>query len=95
MNPEAIWWASGRRAVVVERAALKPCWVSERGRWWVSWGRRSRSRTLTAGQRREMGRYEEDRLRGLSGLGMGIMWACFHMAGMEALLREWLKRWVR
>ena len=28
-------------------------------------------------------------------MGMGMIWACFQMAGMRELLREWLKRWVR
>ena len=28
-------------------------------------------------------------------MGMGTMRACFQMAGMEALLRERLKSWVR
>ena len=95
LKPVAIWWVKGRRAVVVDLFFLKPCWASERGRWNSRKGRRSRSRTLAAGQRSEMGRYEVDSLRGLSGFGMGTIWACFHIAGMRELLREWLMRWVR
>ena len=55
LKPVAIVWVSGRRAVVVDLFLLKPCWDSDRGRWKVRRGRRSRSRTFTAGQSREMG----------------------------------------
>ena len=33
LNPVAIVWARGRRAVVVDRFCLKPCWASDRGKW--------------------------------------------------------------
>ena len=34
-------------------------------------------------------------LPGLSGLGTGMILACFHMAGIESLLKKWFMRWVR
>ena len=55
LKPVAILLTIGRRAVVVERLDLKPCWVSDKGRV-LSWGRSSLSSTLAAGQRSEMGR---------------------------------------
>ena len=61
----------------------------------VRCGRMSRSSTLTAGQRRDMGRYEELLEGGLPGLGRVIMVADFQMEGMSALRIERLKRCVR
>ena len=55
LKPRATLCVSGRSAVVVEWFGRKPCCVSERGRE-LSSGRRRRSRILTAGQRRDMGR---------------------------------------
>ena len=55
LKPVTTWCVRGRRAVVVERVGRKPCCVGERGRE-LSSGSSKRSRTLTAGQRREMGR---------------------------------------
>ena len=55
LNPEAIFWVSGRSAVVVEWSLRKPCWVGEIGKLFSS-GSRRRSRTLAAGQSSEIGR---------------------------------------
>ena len=55
LKPAMTWWARGSRAVEVDRVWRKPCCVDESGREFSS-GSMSRSRTLAAGQRREMGR---------------------------------------
>ena len=47
-------------------------------------GRSRHSRTLMAGDRREMGLYEVDEEDGLPALGMGMMIAFFQMAGRSA-----------
>ena len=54
-------------------------------------GRRRRSRTFTAGLRREIGRNEVLVSDGLPGFGRGITIACFHSAGILAVLMELLK----
>ena len=74
----------GRRAEVLERCCLKPCWLSANVRWSWRYGRISRSSTLAAGLRREMGRYEELSSEGLPGLGMEDTVADFQTAGMSA-----------
>ena len=56
LNPSAIAVASGRSAEVVECGDLKPCCVGCVGRADLRRGNRSRSRTLAAGERREIGR---------------------------------------
>ena len=56
LNPSAIAVASGRSAEVVECEDLKPCCVGCVGRADLRRGNRSRSRTLAAGERREIGR---------------------------------------
>jgi hypothetical protein len=47
-----------------------------------------RSRILTAGQRREIWRYEEPWLPGLSGFSIGIIIEFFHIDGMGAVETE-------
>jgi hypothetical protein len=95
LNPDAIDCVRGSSAEVVEWRGRKPCWVSARGSASVRKGRRRRSSTFTAGHRREIGRYEELLDCGLPGLGMVMIVADFHMAGMSALARDRLKRSVR
>ena len=56
LNPEAIFCATGMRAVVVEWFLVKPCWVGAVVREETKWGSRRRSRILEEGQRRLMGR---------------------------------------
>ena len=56
MKPFATRVAMGRRAVVHEWAALKPCWEAELGREVLRKRRRRRSRILTVGHKSEMGR---------------------------------------
>ena len=55
LKPEATVYVRGRSAVVVLCRVLKPCCVGDTGRVF-SWGRRRLSKTLTAGERRDMGR---------------------------------------
>ena len=55
LKPWAILCARGRRADMVKCLGQKPCWLDER-RSELSSGCRRCSRTLTAGQRREIGR---------------------------------------
>ena len=76
---------SGKREEVVERVGQKPYFVGERGSEFSSRSRR-RSRTLTAGQRREMRRYLGPSPAYLPGFGMGITISVFQMEGML----EWL-----
>ena len=64
LKPEATVCVRGKSAVVVLWLARKPCCVGERGRV-LSSGRRSRSKTLAEGHRREMGRYPNPELAGL------------------------------
>ena len=45
---------------------------------------------FTAGQRKEMGRYEVLVFIGFPGLGIGITIACFHRVGMMVLFMELL-----
>ena len=61
----------------------------------LRYGRRRRSRTLAAGQRREIGRYEVERSGGLPGLRRAIILESFQMAGMFASEMERLKSLVR
>ena len=56
LNPSDIAVASGRSAEVVECEDLKLCCVVCVGRADLRRGNRSRSRTLAAGERREIGR---------------------------------------
>ena len=85
MKPQTIFCVRGRRAVVVEWFSRKPCWVGARGRDLIS-GSNSRSRTLAAGQRREIGLCPGPELAGFPGLRRGMMIANFQMAGISALL---------
>ena len=55
VEPSAMMEAKGRRAEVVEWNGLNPYWVELVGRDSDRYGRITRSRTLAAGQRREMG----------------------------------------
>ena len=55
MKPHAMDSVMGRRAVVVDLAALKPCCVSTKLKPNWRYGRMSRSRTLIAGERRDIG----------------------------------------
>ena len=76
--------------MVVECWVRKPCWEDARGRV-LSSGRRSRSRTLTEGHRREMGRYPDPELAGLPGFRIGMIVECFQIDGILAVLYDRLK----
>ena len=82
LKPVTTWYVRGRRAVVVGR---NPCYVGEKGRESSS-GSSRRSRTLTTGQRREMGRQLGPSPADLPGFGRGMTIAVFQMEGMS----EWL-----
>ena len=56
LKPSAIAVERGSSAEVVECEDLKPCWVEWVGRDCLRKGRIRRSRTLAAGDRREIGR---------------------------------------
>ena len=84
LKPVATVCVRGRSAVVVLWFARKPCCVGEIGRE-LSSGRRSFSKTLTEGHRREMGRYPDPELAGLPGFRTGITVECFQTEGMS----EW------
>ena len=58
-------------------------------------GRRRRSRTLDAGERREIGRYEVELRAGFPGLGTGSIIAFFQIEGRLACLTDRLKISVR
>ena len=55
LKPCATWVTKSNKAVVHEWHARDPCWVGEKERE-LSSGKRRCSSTLTAGQRREIGR---------------------------------------
>ena len=57
-------------------------------------GRIRVSRTFTAGQRSEIGRYEDPWEVNLPGLGIGMINEAFHIAGICQLVIERLKRAV-
>jgi hypothetical protein len=59
LKPVAIRCAIGSSEVTVECHGLKPCCEETVTRESEMYGSNRRSRILTAGQRREMGRYEE------------------------------------
>ena len=88
MKPRAMDSVMGRSAVVVDLAGLNPCCVSAKVKPSWRYGSSSRSRTFTAGERREMGLYEEARVLGFPGLGMAITMALRQMAGMSAWAME-------
>ena len=73
MKPVAILCASVRSAEVLDLWFRKPCWVSDIFRCRLWYGKSNHSRTLNAGQRREIGRQEVQRWQGLPTLGMGII----------------------
>jgi len=77
LKPVATWCASGYRAEVVDLCFRNPLLVSDRLRCGLRYGTGRRSRTLMAGQRREIGRYEVPRWRGLPALRIGII-RCVH-----------------
>ena len=86
LKPLATACVRGRSAVVVEWCARKPCCVGDIGRAIVSSGSMRRSRTLTAGQRRDIGLYPDPELAGFPGFGIGTITARFQIDGMLAWL---------
>ena len=65
------------RAEVVECSCLKACW-----RYLLIVGRIRDSRIFAAGQRTEIGRYEDPWEVSLPGLGIGMINEDFHIAGI-------------
>ena len=95
LNPTAISFTIGSKAVDVERKGRKPCCDWEGGSASVIKGRISLSRTSMAGHSREIGRYEVLWLGGLPGLSMGMILAIFQIARMSAWLTEKLNSLVK
>ena len=87
LKPRATLCVRGRRAEVVQWLERKPCCVGEKGRV-LSSGRRRRSKTLTAGQRREMGWYPDPEPTGLPGFRIGTTTKFFQIEGISAVLYE-------
>ena len=95
LKPIATLFASGNRAEVGDLYFRKPCWVSDKFRCRLRYGRSNLSRTMIAGQRREISRYEVPWWRGLPTLGIVILLACFHIEEVSADCMERLKSLVR
>ena len=70
------------RGEVVECSCLKPCWSGAGRRYLLMVGRIRVSRTFAAGQRSEIGRYEDTWEVSLPGLGIGMINEDFHIAGI-------------
>ena len=95
LNPTATVVDRGSKAVVVEWRGLKPCWESLGVRVAVRCGSMSRSSTLEAGHRSDMGRYDFPRSGCLPALRRGTMVAFFQMSGISARLIDRLNMSVR
>ena len=59
LNAIAMSVVNCNRAEVVECSCLKPCWSGAGWRYMLIVGRTRVSRTISAGQRSEIGRYED------------------------------------
>ena len=80
LNPIAMSVVNCNRAEVVECSCLKPCvGQAQVGDICLSW-EESDSRTFAAGQRSEIGRYEDPWEVSLPGLGIGMINEDFHIA---------------
>ena len=79
--------ARGRRTDTVEWLERKPCWLGERVND-LSSGYKRRCKTLTAGQRWEMGRLLVPKSADILGMGIVVLIACFQMAGILQRLIE-------
>ena len=82
LNPIAMSVVNCNRAEVVECSCLNPCWSGAGRRYLFMVGRISVSRTVAAGQRSEIGRYEDPWEVSLPGLGIGMINEAFHIAGI-------------
>ena len=76
---------------MVERRRRKPCWCSAGWKAAVREGRMSRSSILTAGARREIGRYETPLSADFPGFNTGMILAVFQIAGTSAFATDKLK----
>ena len=74
------------RAEMVDCSCLKPCWSDAGWIYLLIVGRIRDSRTLTAGQRSEIGRYEDPWEVSLPGLCIGMINDDFHIAGIRQLV---------
>ena len=82
LNPIAMSVVNCNRAEVVECSCLKPCWSGAGWRYLLIVGRIRDSRTFAAGQRSEIGLYEDPWEVSLPGLGIGMINEDFHIAGI-------------
>ena len=81
-NPIAISVVNFSRAEMVECSGLKPCWSGAGRRYLLMVGRIRVSKTFAAGQRSEMGRYEDPWEMYLPGYTIGMINDDFHIAGI-------------
>ena len=70
------------RVEVVEWFGLKPCWSGAGQRCLLMVGSIRVSKTFAAGQRSEMGRYEDPWEVSLPGFDIGMINDDFHIAGI-------------
>ena len=82
LNPIAMSVVNCNRAEVVECSCLKPCWSGAGWIYLLIVGRIRDSRTFAAGQRSEIGRYEDPWEVSLPGFGIGMINEDFHIAGI-------------
>ena len=82
LNPIAMYVVNCSRAEVVECSGLKLCWSGAIRIYLLMVGRIRVSMTFAAGQRSEMGRYEDHWEVPLPGFGIGMINDDFHRAGI-------------
>ena len=82
LNLSATSVVNCNRAVVVECSCLNPCWSGAGWLYLLIVERIRVSRTFAAGQRSELGRYEDPWEVPLPGLGIGMINEYFHIAGI-------------
>ena len=80
LNPIAMSVVNCNRAEVVKCSCLKPCWSGAGWCYLLIVGRIRVSRTFAAGQRSEIGHYEDPWEVSLPGLGLGMINEDFHIA---------------
>ena len=81
LNPIAMYVVNCSSAEVVECSDLKPCWSGAVKIYLLMVGRIRVYMTFAAGQRSEMGRYEDPWEVSLPGFGIGMINDDFHIAG--------------
>ena len=90
LKPVVMWFVMRWSAVVVECFVLKPCWWLAVVMCCVMSGRSIFSSSLAMGDSSDIGLYDVLSFGTLLGLGMGMILAVFHIAGMMLLLIDML-----